>query len=189
MTGTISAMTPHVSGQGDFSAVAERAIQDGLTYLNEGIYLNNVDKGWRGSGRPQRSPAELFMLLVTEVAEGFEAIRDNLPKIAFEYSQEKLCSVGDGTIKAQPYDWYENQCGIFSWSASEDKFIAFAEAMTDIQGNIVLGKPVGLASELADILIRLLDMSDEMDIDLGQATLLKHRFNRTRPHRHGGKLH
>ena len=174
---------------GTITEVGARGVIDGMTTLSEAIYRNNVEKGWRGPRLPQRSPAELFMLLVTEVAEGFEAIRDNLPTLAFEYSRESLCDRGDGTIEYQPYDWYENQCVIFSWSAMEDKFIAFSESMEDVRGNTVLGKPVGLASELADILIRLLDMSDEMDIDLGQATLLKHRFNRTRPHRHGGKLH
>lgn len=189
MTDTTTTMAPHVSAQGDFSEKMEGEIQYGIRNLSEGIYLNNVDKGWRGPRLPQRSPAELFMLLVTEVAEGFEAIRDRLPTRAFEYSRENLCDRGDGTIEYQPYDWYENQCDIFSWSAMEDKFIAFSESMEDVRGNTVLGKPIGLASELADVLIRLLDMANEMGIDLGEATLLKHRFNRTRPHRHGGKLH
>lgn len=41
--------------------------------------------------------------------------------------------------------------------------------------------------EMADILIRLLDLSHGLGIDIGQETLLKLEKNRTRGHRHGGK--
>lgn len=51
-----------------------------------------------------------------------------------------------------------------------------------------LAKPVGVASELADVIIRVLDMADEWDIPLVQALIEKHRFNQSRPARHGGKL-
>lgn len=50
------------------------------------------------------------------------------------------------------------------------------------------GKPEGLPSELADIVIRLGDYAGAMGIDLEAAVIAKDRFNRTRPARHGGKL-
>jgi NTP pyrophosphatase (non-canonical NTP hydrolase) len=49
------------------------------------------------------------------------------------------------------------------------------------------GKPVGLASELADVVIRVADMCGYFGIDLERAVLAKLEYNRTRPHRHGGK--
>jgi NTP pyrophosphatase (non-canonical NTP hydrolase) len=49
-------------------------------------------------------------------------------------------------------------------------------------------KPVGLPSELADIIIRTLDLADMLGIDLSAALEEKHSYNIGRAHRHGNKL-
>lgn len=50
-------------------------------------------------------------------------------------------------------------------------------------------KPLTCAEEeLADIIIRALDTAAVLGIDIDRAVRLKHAFNETRPHRHGGKL-
>ena len=49
------------------------------------------------------------------------------------------------------------------------------------------GKPEGLPSELADVVIRVLDLAGWLGIDLGEAIRAKHAYNATRPYRHGGK--
>lgn len=49
------------------------------------------------------------------------------------------------------------------------------------------GKPIGVASEAADILIRLLDTCGRYGIDLEAEFHKKLAYNRTRGHRHGGK--
>lgn len=49
------------------------------------------------------------------------------------------------------------------------------------------GKPEGLPTELADLAIRILDTAEAFGIDLEGAMELKHEYNKTRPHRHGGK--
>lgn len=48
-------------------------------------------------------------------------------------------------------------------------------------------KPIGVPSEAADILIRLLDTCHRYGIDLENEVLSKLAFNQTRGHRHGGK--
>jgi NTP pyrophosphatase (non-canonical NTP hydrolase) len=48
-------------------------------------------------------------------------------------------------------------------------------------------KPCGFPSELADVVIRCLDMAEAMGIDLGHVIELKHAYNGTRSRRHGGK--
>ncbi len=47
-------------------------------------------------------------------------------------------------------------------------------------------KPEGFAVELADILIRVLDLAYGLDIPLAQALKEKMTYNKTRPYRHGG---
>lgn len=49
------------------------------------------------------------------------------------------------------------------------------------------GKPEGLAIELADVVIRVMDMAGALDLDLAGAMAIKMAWNRTRPYRHGGK--
>lgn len=49
------------------------------------------------------------------------------------------------------------------------------------------GKPDDVGSELADVLIRLLDTCDVYGIDLGAEYERKIAFNRTRPYQHGGR--
>lgn len=49
------------------------------------------------------------------------------------------------------------------------------------------GKPEGVPTELADVVIRILDFCEWAGIDLQEIMDLKHRFNLTRPYRHGGK--
>ena len=50
-----------------------------------------------------------------------------------------------------------------------------------------LGKPEGLPTELADIVIRVMDLAGALGIDLEAEVVNKMKFNRTRSHRHGGK--
>lgn len=49
------------------------------------------------------------------------------------------------------------------------------------------GKPEGFGVELADAVIRILDLCGYLGIDLEAEIELKHNYNATRPYRHGGK--
>lgn len=62
------------------------------------------------------------------------------------------------------------------------------EAFRDDQMKTTLtdkGKPEGLPSELADIVIRVCDFAEHLGIDLEYEIELKGRYNETRPHKHG----
>ena len=48
-------------------------------------------------------------------------------------------------------------------------------------------KPIGFPSELADIVIRVLDLSEKLGIDLQKEIIKKYAYNLTRPYKHGGK--
>jgi NTP pyrophosphatase (non-canonical NTP hydrolase) len=49
------------------------------------------------------------------------------------------------------------------------------------------GKPDGIPSEFADLVIRVLDYCEAEGIDLEAAIVEKDAYNQTRPYRHGGK--
>lgn len=49
-------------------------------------------------------------------------------------------------------------------------------------------KPEGIAVEMADCIIRILDWCGKEGIDIDEIVRIKHNYNRTRPYRHGGKV-
>lgn len=49
------------------------------------------------------------------------------------------------------------------------------------------GKPEGVAVELADAIIRIMDVCEALGLDLEAAIEAKLNYNATRPHRHGGR--
>lgn len=48
-------------------------------------------------------------------------------------------------------------------------------------------KPVGFDSELADIIIRVVDLAQYKGIDLDKAVAVKMEYNKSRPYKHGNK--
>lgn len=49
------------------------------------------------------------------------------------------------------------------------------------------GKPEGIGIELADAVIRILHMADQLGMDMGECIAMKMTYNQSRPFRHGGK--
>lgn len=102
-----------------------------LTAAQKEVHELARAKGWYA---PPKSPVESLMMVVTELAEAVDEIRNDTKPIYY---------VGD--------------------------------------------KPEGEAIELADAVIRILDYCQSRGFNLGQAIQIKHAYNQTRPHRHGGK--
>ena len=144
-------------GKGTLNAAGQETVRDGLLVLMESVRANNFEKGWRSDDSPVRPVGELVALLHSEVSEAFEAHRNNEPAL-----------------------WYEHKGKDWKWEGPQ--------TLTDNEtGEVTLGKPQGIASELADVLIRLVDMAQEHDIPLIDAVIQKHAYNQTRPWKHGGK--
>lgn len=49
-------------------------------------------------------------------------------------------------------------------------------------------KPEGIAVEMADCIIRILDWAGKEELDMDAIILEKMDYNKTRPYRHGGKV-
>jgi hypothetical protein len=148
-----------------------------MTDLNElarGIHANAVEHGWWGQpvsdpigGDPRltvypasgsnngRNFGEVLALIHSEVSEALESWRDGDP-IAEMFMVHK-----DGT-----------RC---SWDGP----------CRSSKGTRDEAKPDGVPSELADIIIRVLDASAAYGIDIEAAVQAKIDYNRTRPFLHG----
>lgn len=49
-------------------------------------------------------------------------------------------------------------------------------------------KPCGFSIELADCVIRILDMCEYLELDIARAIRMKIEYNKTRSYRHGNKI-
>lgn len=107
----------------------------------------------------ERGLPEVLMLCVSELAEALEEYRNgqDVKKVYFHFD-----ACGDMTR---------------------------AECAGCYNGNpkCRLAKPEGVAVELADCVIRILDYCGHAGIDLEEAIRIKHEYNKSRPYRHGGK--
>ena len=50
------------------------------------------------------------------------------------------------------------------------------------------GKPDGMAVEMIDCMIRILDWCGKENVDVDAVLRLKHGYNKTRPYKHGNKV-
>ena len=86
----------------------------------------------------------------------------------------------------------DRQVRVIAWMALVNTEVA--EAIEDVVAGRwgttknEKGKPDGLGSELADIVIRVCDSAGALGIDMEAELRAKLAFNRTRSHKHGGKL-
>lgn len=63
----------------------------------------------------------------------------------------------------------------------------FRNGHTPSEMRIEDAKPEGVPVEFADVIIRILHTAAKHDMDMDEAFAVKLAYNRTRPHRHGGK--
>lgn len=65
--------------------------------------------------------------------------------------------------------------------------IVQGRVVTDIDKWFPDSKPEGIATEMIDCIIRILDWCGKENIDVDALMKAKHEYNKTRPYRHGGK--
>jgi NTP pyrophosphatase (non-canonical NTP hydrolase) len=112
-------------------------------------------------GFKDASVGEELMLIVSELSEALE-----------DYRAGKLV-----------HETVYEDAGNRVWTAAE------IEALRkDGQFQVGRFKPCGIPSELADVIIRVLDFSGKHGVDIEKAVIEKMAYNVTRPHRHGGKV-
>ena len=106
----------------------------------------------------ERSFGDIIALCHSELSEALEEYRANRPNVYFVIKRVQ----DDGTIVPEiRTDWGN--------------------------GDFAGEKPEGIATELADCIIRILDYCGHTGIDIETVMKMKHQYNKMRPYKHGGK--
>jgi NTP pyrophosphatase (non-canonical NTP hydrolase) len=133
---------------------------DGIETINELVkqaHDNAVEHGW---WEEDRNFGELLALIHSEASEVLEDYRNHKGFNEIYYE-----------CKKSSYD-------------VDDKSLCFFDHKCD---SCQYGKPCGIPTELADIVIRVFDLCGRYGIGLEEAIKIKMAYNKTRPYRHGGK--
>ncbi len=134
-----------------------------LSTWSKEIHLNAVNHGWWDD---TRSFPEIIALVHSELSEALEEYRNGRPMLYYP------CRMGGVCIEEDARN--NNTCG--------------SKAITPDGGcSAQSDKPEGIAIELADAIIRILDYCGHAGIDMDAAIRIKHQYNLTRSYRHGGK--
>jgi NTP pyrophosphatase (non-canonical NTP hydrolase) len=126
-----------------------------LNNLSEAIYQENKAKGFWPLNR---NVGEALMLIVSELAEGIEAHRAGRHANIEEY-ENVFQSIA--TEQADPSGDLAHEC-------------AFKAHIKD-----------SFEDEMADAIIRILDLCGGLGIDIGKHVFMKLQYNANRPHKHG----
>lgn len=131
------------------------------------VRMVNIDKGWRSAagGPGTNTFGDYIALLHSEVSEALEAYRDH--RLA-DATKRPRCSY--------------SPCEAFGEYVGPGLGCVDPRHTADTPP-----KPEGVGSELADVLIRLLDMADVFGIDLEAEYRRKIAYNRGREFQHGGR--
>lgn len=145
----------------------------GASNLSEIVKLahgNARTKGWWGNAAVEGGPTEprnfgeIISLMHSELSEALEAWRSHAP--LDRNTADMNLKVADRIMQTP-----------------EDELPALLKQL----GPELITKPEGIASELADVIIRIADAAGAYSIPIADAVRTKMAFNRTRSFRHGGK--
>lgn len=130
-----------------------------LNELAKEIHENAAAHGWWDE---ERSFGDIIALCHSELSEALEEYRNSMPNLYMICREDrKPC----GGIECDHWESLDGSC----------------------KYNCLDEKPEGIAVEMADCIIRILDWCGKENIDIDGIIQLKHEFNKNRPWKHGGK--
>ena len=121
------------------------------------IHANAVEHGWWES---DRGLPEILMLIVSELSEALEESR-----------------------AGRPLEW--RGCMLNGGNPCMQKELGCEDGFVEELCTYRMEKPEGIAVEVIDALIRILDWCGKEGIDVERLVREKHDYNKTRPYKHG----
>lgn len=170
-----------------------------VEHMQQSSHATAVEKGWwedqvgadgkLDQGKVMDLVGTKLLLVTSEIAEAFEEFRSHRMMVYWEIpSFGRVCAADIMTgLDAKTIGTLETCAG--ARGARGDNEVRRQELLNFISKKF---KPEGFGIELADALIRQGDLAEALTqagipIDLEYCVRLKAAYNRTRPHRHGGK--
>lgn len=170
-----------------------------IAQLQKQSYELAKEKGWHDQ---ERSPLEFYMLIVSEIAEATEEARK-------EYSQPvwrnfpdgkpegELIELADAVIRIADYAESRGVKLSDEWSGNEmkitgnplDMHMVFVMEISDGAHYSIFENEHAEISKLNNTIHYIIAYCKSRGWDLEEAIRIKHEYNKTRPHRHGGKLY
>lgn len=131
-----------------------------INELAKEVHENAVKHGWWD--KPPTLP-EALCLIHAELSEALEEYRNGAPLV-----------YGTCVLAAEDCKFSSNCDNVGRPDAGGEKEGAC--------------KPEGIAVELADVILRTLDLMAALGVDVDAVVMAKHRYNIGREFRHGGKV-
>ena len=157
----------------DEKSFKEAQIKDGLKELISDVHETAKEHGWWD--KPQNF-STIVSLVHSELSEAleFERNKDTLKEKRIDHLYHFTGSV----VNEEALEDFEGT----------DIIVSTTPVMSNMKSDICR-KPDGVLPELADAVIRIFDYVGHLDMskEFIEIILEKHNFNKTRPHRHGGK--
>lgn len=161
-----------------------RMIKNGpsLEQAMQAVHEINREKGWHENGR---TVSDYVALIMTELAEAVEAFRNGHDFNEIHYTVKTSPSILVDLDPSGPA--YRGLRKIQEWNGTRGDTEPPTEEEWAALVEVGIAKPEGVAVEFVDALIRILDTLGAEGTNLQHIFDLKMAYNRTRPHRHGGK--
>lgn len=144
------------------------------------IHLTAVEKGWWDE---ERSVAEMLANVHAEVSEAWEDWRIGREEMTFSIRADEY-----------PRDFDEEVGSAFrtfiNWASAAQNGDEVGELPSGTMATLVnagVAEPIGMEVEIADIIIRCLDILAARGCDVDKVVRTKMNYNKTRARRHGGK--
>ena len=109
------------------------------------------------------------------------------PHIVVGDKVEAAHKILDGSVAIPTSVIIEKLCLIHAEVSEALEFLRYEKMSLDKIQYMGGSKPEGFSIELADVVIRILDLCCALDINIEEAIRVKHEYNKTRPYRHGNK--
>ena len=147
------------------------------TALRDEVHALARSQGWYDR---ERSAVEARVLIITEVAEAVEAYRE--AGLDGWYEGDKPCGVASelADVIIRALDWAGRRR-----APAEPVPSCAGEDMWEGMACLV---EAALRCAMDEVIGQALHVGRLLSLDVEGAVLEKHAYNRTRPHRHGGKL-
>lgn len=147
----------------------------GLNELAQAVHADAMERGFWSLDNDD--PSRALLLIISEAVEAMEELRagHGVNDARWQYISTPGCYCPEVTMRDGKTWIFDNTSA--QREITHEDYVAWGWQC----------KPVGVPSEMADIIIRALDTCAQWGIDIEEAVRIKREYNATRGYMNGGK--